>query len=57
MQEEKKEKYQETEQKIQLQFQKNEMLWEEIENSLEYMEEEMAGVPFDEFEFTEKKIR
>lgn len=36
--EEKKEKYQETEQKIQLQFQKNEMLWEEIGNSLEYME-------------------
>ena len=43
MQEEKKEKYQETEQKIQLQFQKNEMLWEEIENSPE--------------KFTEKKIR
>ena len=54
--EEKKEKYQETEQKIQLQFQKNEMLWEEIENSLEYMEEEMAGVPFDEFAFMKKEL-
>ena len=54
--EEKKEKYQETEQKIQLQFQKNEMLWEEIENSLEYMEEEIAGVPFDEFAFMKKEL-
>ena len=54
--EEKKEKYQETEQKIQLQFQKNEMLWEEIENSLEYMEEEIAGIPFDEFAFMKKEL-
>ena len=54
--EEKKEKYQETEQKMKLQFQKNEMLWEEIENSLEYMEEEIAGVPFDEFAFMKKEL-
>ena len=32
------------------------MLWEEIENSLEYMEEEMAGVPFDEFAFMKKEL-
>ncbi len=54
--EEKKEKYQETEQRMKLQFQKNEMLWEEIENSLEYMEEEIEGIPFDEFIFMKKEL-
>lgn len=54
--EEKKEKYQETEQRIKLQLQKNEILWEEIENSLEYMEEEIEGIPFDEFIFMKKEL-
>lgn len=54
--EEKREKYQETEQKLKLQYQTNEMIWEEIENSLEYMEEEIEGIPFDEFIFMKKEL-
>lgn len=54
--EEKREKYQETEQKMKLQLQKNERIWEEIENHLKYMEEEIEGIPFDEFIFMKKEL-
>lgn len=54
--EDKKEKYQETEQKLKNQSQKNEMFWEEIANSLENMEEEIEGIPFDDFTFMKKEL-
>ena len=53
---EKQEKYQETEQRLKGQSQQNELLWEVIEKHLEEMEDEIEGIPFDDFAFLRKEL-
>ncbi|MCI6551928.1 MAG: TIGR02680 family protein [Lachnospiraceae bacterium] len=53
---EKKEKYLETEQKRREQQERNELIWSEIKGCLEEMEEYIEDVPFEEFAFMEKEL-
>lgn len=53
---EKKEKQIELEQKIKKQSEENEILWDGIEESFDEMEQEIEGIPFDEFSFMKQEI-
>lgn len=53
---EKEERYRETQRKRKEQQEQNEMLWEEIRENLSGMEEALADVPFDEFDFLKKEL-
>lgn len=54
--EEKKEKRLEGENRLKQQEEKNQEVWEEIEDCLEEMEEEMEDVPFDDFDFMREEL-
>lgn len=55
-QEDKKERRLDTEQKIKKQKEQNELIWDEIEESLQEMEQEMEDIPFDEFDFLKNEL-
>lgn len=54
--EEKNEKRLETEEIIRIQKDKNEIKWQEIEEKLEEMEEEIGEIPFDDFTFLKGEL-
>lgn len=54
--EEKAEKQQELIQRIKKQSEENEMLWDGIERGLDEMEEEIEGIPFDEYSFMRQEL-
>lgn len=54
--EEKKERYLETEEKVRKQTEENEGIWGEVENHLEEMENTIEKIPFDDFSFLKQEL-